>query len=388
MPSRSRTTVWCASLVATTLLFAGSVSADDSGSPATNATDDFAALVKRGDQAHASGDFLKAIDAYRDALELRDDPLVAGRLGLVLFTLRIFDAAAGNLLRAIEYGAGASDAERLRFWNAYQVAQREVCRINISIDQKNVTLEIDGEPRQTTKSDFWLFLSHGPHTLRVKLTGFEDEVKEIVAAKGGQLDVPFALRRLPEPAAPPTIIPMETASPAPISALSNVTPTAPMTNLRSRGQFVAGAGGAFVFGSTPMPAIGSQIFAAWRSRSWWEVGFDLRAAWTFVDDERFPDTRFVAWSAIVSPCARQSDRWFGCMLLQLDGLSRNDSSEAASLPGFGLRGGVELAAHERFRLQGLVDVVAHYQRFQVLNPAPWESWPVLFSLGLRGLYKL
>lgn len=333
-------------------------------------TNDFAAHVMRGDSARTAGDQLAAVDAYMQALAIRADSVVEGRLGLVLLGLREFDLAALHLHHAIEKpSANTSNAEQTGFFHAYQAAIREVCRIDVTIDRRGARLEVDGQLHQEGKGEFWLFVDPGKHTLRVRLEGFEDEIKEIEASAGAELDVTFTMRRLSTPIA------------------DHPTPTPPLKQqIGKQGWFVLGIGAVVIFEATPTPAFGPHIFGAWRSRSWWEIGIELRSAWSLVEDERFPDTRFVSWSAAIAPCGRWRRRWFACGLVQLDGMTSLAHPKVALLPGFGLRGGVEFVPKEWLHVQLWGEGVAHPGSFEVKRKYSWDGLPVVGALGVRTLF--
>lgn len=355
--------------------FAGNVAAQSTAPTpsATSAAPDFSALVKKGDQARIAGKWSEALHAYAEALEIRDDALVAGRLGLVLLEFREYQAAAGKLFQAVEVGAGASDTERTRFFQAYLVAKNQVCRLDVVILQNGVKFEIDDEPRLEGRHDFWTFVQPGKHNLHASLEGFEDQTIEIDAPKGSQLPIKIELHPVkpkeepakqpePEPLPKPTEPPLHGVKPVP--DVVNDNPTAPTNSRPKNGSFVVGLGGGFVLGATPTPAVGPDAFVAWRSRSWWEVGLDGRVAWTLLTDKRAPTTQFVTWSAMVVPCGRWwKRRVLTCGLLQLDGTQRTDGVDGRLLPGFGLRGGVEFGAHERLAIQIVVDGIGHHRGF-------------------------
>jgi hypothetical protein len=191
------------------------------------------------------------------------------------------------------------------------------------IDRHGTRLEVDGEVQQEGKSDSWFVVTPGTHTLRVTLEGYEDEITEINTERGGQMLQTFTMRPIVKPA--PIVEKPRPSEPPPVTK-----PLSPpmvqedkqraKTTPPSRGQFVAGGGVALVLWATPQLALGPQVFVAWRSRSWWEIGLDARVGWTFVKDERFPDARFATWSVGITPCGRMRDRFFGCALVQLDEL--------------------------------------------------------------------
>lgn len=353
-----------------------------SASPPNSA--DFDALVKKGDQARIAGKWSVAFDAYAKALKMRDDPLVSGRLGLVVVEFREYDVAAIQLLRAVERGAGVNDAERSRFVQAFLVAQKQTCRLEVVIVQTGVNFEIDGISRLEGRHDSWTFVKAGKHTLRASLEGFEDQTIEIDAPKGGLLPIKIDLRPVKpaeEPAKEPEPEPAsKTADPPPLEDKPAVVvvedkPAAPTNPPRKNGSVVFGLGLGFVFEATPTPAMGPHAFVAWRSRSWWEVGVDARVAWTFVKDELFPTTKFATWSAMLAPCGRWwKQRLLTCGLVQLDGAQRTDGMEARLLPGFGLRGGVEFETHAPFNVQLVGDLVVHHRGFSIHGLDQSGSW--------------
>jgi hypothetical protein len=357
---------------------------------------DFDALVKKGDQARIAGKWSNALEAYAKALEIRDDPLVAGRVGLVLMAVKEYEAAAGKLFHAIERGAGVNDAERSRFFQAFLVAKNQTCRLDVLVVQTGVTLELDGESRFSGRREFWAFVKTGKHKVHASLEGFEDETIEIDAPKGDQLSIKIELRPVKppeEPAKQPDQEeprkepepPRREVKPAPLIVEDK--PTTTTNPAWKNGSFVVGLGGGFVFGATPTPAVGPHAFIAWRSRSWWEVGVDARVAWTFVKDERFPETRFVTWSVGATPCGRLNDRWFACGLIQLDGMKVEHNPKTALQPGFGLRGGGEFVLHERIHVQVWAEALVRPGGFESQRESSrWNGFPVTGGLGTRVTY--
>lgn len=365
--------------------------------PSTSSTDaDFATLVKKGDQARIAGKWSDAVEAYGNALKLRDDPLVSGRVGLVLVEFREYDVAAIHLLRAIERGAGVNDAERTRFFQAFLVAQKETCRLDVIIVQTGVNFEIDGEPRLDGRHDSWTFVKAGKHQIHASLEGFEEQTIEIDAPKGGQLSIKIELHPVkppeepakepePEPASKGVDPPPHEDKPAVVVVKDK--PKTPTNPPWKNGSFVLGLGLGFVFEATPTPAMGPHAFVAWRSRSWWEVGVDARVAWTFVEDKRAPTTQFVTWSAMLVPCGRWwKQRLLTCGLVQVDGVTRDDGFGGGLLPGFGLRGGMEFKTHERLAFQLVGDLVVHRRGFVFRLPEATASStgsPVTGTLAVR-----
>lgn len=355
-------------------------------STSTNDSSDFNTLVKRGDQAQQKRDYIAAIQAYRDALAVRVDTHIEGRLGLVLFELREFHIAAQYLQHAVEKPAkSVTDAEYSKFSSAFRAAQKEVCRIDIEVDRRGTRLEVDGDFVQEGKGEFWFFVMPGKHKLRVSFEGFEDEIQEIEAPKGDQKILKFIMRPMAKLAPEPEkSMPLE-PQPPPKNELIAVPEDKPTskTNKTSRGRFVLGGGVALVLGPTPNPALGPQIYGAWRSRTWWEIGLDARMGLMVAEDKRFRGARFTAWSVGVAPCARLRDRFFGCFLAQIDGVGISDDSRASVLPGVGLRAGVDIPIHKRVRIHVWGDATAHREGFE-FNPH-WRGSFITGSIGTRGV---
>jgi len=333
------------------------------------------------------------------ALELRDDPLVAGRFGLVLVEFREYDLAAVRLFQAIEYGAGANDAERNRFFQTFLAAKKETCRLDVIVAQNGVKLEFDDEPRFENRREFWVFVKAGKHKLKASLEGFEEQTIEFDAPKGGQLNFTISLtpvkppekpKNQPDPSPSPSVPESTKPDGKPAAVICEEKPVKGANPAGKNGSFVGGVGGGLGLGTTPTPAVGPNAFVGWRSRSWWEIGAEARIAWTLVPDERFPETQFVTWSAMFVPCGRWKKRILGCGLLELDGVHRLGAAEGRLLPGLGVRAGLEFETRRWLSLQFVGDVVFHEQGFEWQAPESRMSLRGSFitgSIGIRLLLK-
>lgn len=141
-----------------------------------------------------------------------------------------------------------------------------------------------------------------------------------------------------------------------------------------------------VFGATPGVALGLHGHAAWRSRSWWEIGGDLRFALTLGRGE-YAFGSASTWAVIFAPCGRVREHWFGCLLVQGDGgLSHSLNSPWVRF-GFGVRAGHEFHRNERFhvRLFGDLAIQHDWPRFYHRNRMVWEGMVVLPTVGIDGL---
>ena len=132
--------------------------------------------------------------AYSDAFDLRRDPRVGGRLGVVLVQLDNAVVAADLLMNALERASDASPDERLEFFKAYEIARSRVCRLEVSVSEAHARISLDGRVTQPDGvTAFAMFVPPGEHELRAKLPGFRDAAVHLVAAKGATLEVQLKL---------------------------------------------------------------------------------------------------------------------------------------------------------------------------------------------------
>ncbi|MRG91653.1 hypothetical protein [Polyangium spumosum] len=172
--------------------------------------------VRRGDRAKATGRLADALDAYSDALAIRPDPLIAGRLGVVLVALNSPAEAADLLHDAVNRDWKADAVERGQFSDAYSVARAAVCMIDVQISHIPETTTLDGKRiNGRRRSAFFTFVMPGEHEIRATLTGYRDGRAVFTACKGGSMDVPVTLTPLPsDPPIEPTPAPKPPPEPA------------------------------------------------------------------------------------------------------------------------------------------------------------------------------
>jgi len=175
--------------------------------------------ARRGDRAKAAGRLDDALDAYSDALAIRSDPLIAGRLGLVLVALNSPAEAADLLHTAVNRDWSADAVERRQFSDAYSVARAAVCMIDVQISHIPDTTTLDGTRiNGRRRSAFFTFVMPGEHEIRATLTGYRDGRAVFTACKGGSMDVPVTLTPLPlDPPIEPTPAPTAPPEPAAIA---------------------------------------------------------------------------------------------------------------------------------------------------------------------------
>lgn len=369
--------------------------------PPTQVPDEFVLYKERGDHGRVTGRLSEAQENYEKALALRVDPVVTGRLGLVLLARRDFEGAAAVLHRAVnDTSTSLSTDERVKFSRAYSDALREVCRVNIKVDHADEQLEImiDDVTSRKGRAAYWLFLKPGTHVIRAKLEGFEDAVETIVTERNCPHDVNVELHLEPISRAPgvvtialaeqsKTLVEKSHAfvaqSKTSVDAWTLYTakplPNPLKTSMREG--FVLGVGAWIPFGITPGVGIGGQLHGGWRSRSWWEIGVDGRIAAALGGDELSAKSAYT-WSLGLTPCGHYGAHVFGCVLVQLDGgASRNAGSWA--LPAFGARGGYAFHLNERFDVRVFGDFGVHLERPESYrdNTLIWAGKTVALALG-------
>jgi hypothetical protein len=375
-------------------------------SGATPGHRDFEALVKAGDRARAAGRSSDAITAYDDALKIRPDPLVQGRFGLLVLEAGNAPRAAHLLLRAIEEAAGATSDEADAFYEAYRVARKQVCRLEVETNVVGAAIWVDGRKvAEGAASDLWAFVRPGPHEVRASLEGHQDDVKRVELPAGGSERIALYLRPV-EPA-----LGVEPA-PSPAQAEATVEAERPFVGSRKRAwsrparparwemhkAWSMGFGAAVVYGAiSPLPAFG---VAGWAGRRWeggYSLELDLRAAWSPYGIKG-NQTRGVSVAALPSLCARPSN-FFICAQVHLGGIIhewtlRTTGGEQIAMHGadrhfrvgFGAKGGfvIPLGGALAIRLAGDLSVLTDDTPVVVGDMQLWKGHPLLGGLSIGG----
>lgn len=343
-------------------------------------------LVAKGDRLRRIGQPAEAAKAYADSLELGDDPIVGGRLGVLLTRYGNPALAADYLMDAIERGTAASAAERLEFLRAYDQARALVCRVVIEVSEAHTQIFLDGELKQADGiTGFTMFITPGDHELRARLDGFEDAWVNFEAKKGRDARISLVLRgRFPSlPAAPtPDLPPSDDSKLTPRMLPSSnvvgdpnysskedpfyVSPEAKKAKdaeqaKPSRGSIYAGP--IVVFGvASWMPAVGGVIGGAWRPNQYFSVGLEGRAAWLTVGVADVPISAMTG-GGTASACGHV--KWFfGCALGHF-GLVRISPQAGPFIPnstligrlGGGARAGAQFRLSRSFALTAAIDAL-------------------------------
>ncbi|TKD09915.1 hypothetical protein [Polyangium fumosum] len=339
---------------------------------ATHAT--FAAHVIDGDDARVAGRKTAAARSYAAALAVRHDPLIAGRLGVLLVELGRPVDAADLLLDAIQRASSASSDERQGFLKAYDAARAEVAWIDVTISHVGAKLTLDSEPRNKSGfSALSMFVTPGEHELRATLDGYEPAVVIFTARKGEQRTITLTLRELPKPLPPPERLlrrrdvdraytveePREDEPARREPIVGGVVGQEKKPGLRG----TIGAGPVVVFGvASWSPAVGGVLAGSLRPNEYVSIGVEGRAAW-LTSGVQGGQINAMTAGGLLSACGHY--RWFyGCVLGHLGVMSI--SAESASyeekltlslLPGAGARLGATWNVADRFVLTASVDAL-------------------------------
>lgn len=239
---------------------------------------------KVGDRALADGRLNDAIRAYMNALDVHEDPLVSGRLGLTLTMWedpKLWVAAAPYLHDAVSAAAGTSQAERRQFFEAYIRVRRHVCRLAVKVSDVNIAVDIGNGKMMPSEGAFWSFIERGTHVLIAHLDGHDDIRKPYECLRGEDLSLMIAFPA-PNKPAPELVTIIRSAEPKTIIIREPVVP--PKSSSRPDKPWRFGGGVSALFGVAPSPAIGVTALASyrWTLRPRWAMSVDggLLAGWT------------------------------------------------------------------------------------------------------------
>lgn len=329
------------------------------------------ALVAKAEREARAGRLPEAALVYSDAFDLRRDPRVGGRLGVVLVQLDNAVVAADLLMNALERASDASPDERLEFFKAYEIARSRVCRLEVTVSEAHARISLDGRVTQPDGvTAFAMFVPPGEHELRAKLPGFRDAAVHLVTAKGATLEVALKL----ESEAPRvSVLPAARSAPSavtlPVLRTSNIATDPnystkedpfyeapkPVKQEEKRGvRFSALGGIVTVFGvASWSPAVGGMFGGRLSPNEYASIGLEGRAAWL---TSGVAGARISAMTAggILSGCGHL--KWFfGCALghvgvlnIEFEKGSFVQKNYSIFAPGVGGRIGA------RFRLKSFV----------------------------------
>lgn len=206
MPPRFRFGV-C--LVASVSALVSPASADTKPKPATPAAT-VSDHARRGDMARLSGRCEDAITAYKEALDAADRAHLSpekrapilGDLGFCEVSVGNHREGAEHLHLSMKYADRLTPVQRSRVEKAQKEAEPHVVTAFIDVSPADASVTFDGKPLQPRGPSYVVFADPGPHTVRARLEGHEDDVATFRAPGGVWPSVHLTPRRIQVPMAP------------------------------------------------------------------------------------------------------------------------------------------------------------------------------------------
>jgi PEGA domain len=183
------------------------------------------AAFREGNRAFAAGDYHGAFDAYRAAWSIKQTFDIACNLGRTEVELSLSRDAAEHLdycLRTFSVSSRGEvrDANK-RFHELFARVRREVSALSVEVRPAGAEITVDGASYGLAPLGHDIFLDPGPHRVRARLSGFQEEERSVTAEAAGTLSVSLALAPLATP-------PLAAALPA-----TTAQPNAPVAPTRS-----------------------------------------------------------------------------------------------------------------------------------------------------------
>ncbi|TKC97987.1 hypothetical protein [Polyangium fumosum] len=372
----------------------------------------FAAHVAKGDRERAQGRLYDAAAAYAEALAIRHDSVVAGRLGVLMAHDRPAHAAE-LLLDAIKH-ANTTPAERKTFSDAYEVVRTKGAWVDVIISHAGARTTLDGKPRNESGfSAFAMFVLTGEHEVRASLPGYVDDARTFRVVPKEDMRIELTLKPVADFDSQPRILTREhrSSSVETPNELGHESASDEPTYTKQEDPFgyedpkpaekpaetrwSIGGGPVVVLGvASWMPAVGVVAGGSWRSNEYVSLGLEGRAAWLTTGVGGEPISAMTA-GGIASACGHY--RWaFGCVLGHL-GVIRVDASkeryversDSFVMPGGGGRAGVKFVPARSFAVQGSVDVLGLSRgvKVGVGDRVVSETPPLLVSAQVLGTWE-
>ncbi|TKC94690.1 tetratricopeptide repeat protein [Polyangium fumosum] len=339
------------------------------------------ALVKLADSARKQGRWADAELGYREALKLRNDATVVGRLGLTLVGAGQPARGARNLMEAIERGGGVG-SENDEFFKVFKRIRPTVCLLYVKGNLTDALVSIDGGAfHKENGSQFKLFVAPGKHVLEGKSEERGVARAERTCPEGGEATTvllwhwPDGLPTKPErlfrhrkkgeviPGLDddrPADIPREEDEPPPPKPIFGGV-GGEERPVHKRGS--VGGGVAVVSGvATWTPAVGVALHGSVRLHEVVSLDLDARAAWLTGGIGGRPIGGMTA-GALLSVCGHW--RWvFGCatghlgaIFVDFDEARYEGRSYAFFTPGLGGRAGARIPIGDALAIRVTGDVI-------------------------------
>jgi hypothetical protein len=345
----------------------------------------FAARLAKAERANSEGRLDDAATGYRAALDVYADPIVKGRLGLVLAKLGQVDKAAQELHDAVTRGQGAAAKERQAVLAAYDKARAATTWVNVKISQLGANVTYDGSPRNPLKfSSFWMFALPGEHTFRATLDGHAEAVETFTAKPGEEITItlnlapiaPKLLEKLPTDEEvlrkkrkhPPHLVESNVAGDPNYSAKEDPFYGEPKPQKAQKQKpdplFSLSGGVVAVFGVASWnPAIGAVVGVGLRPKEFFSLGLEGRAAWLTTPVAGRESISAMTAGGLLRACGHV--KWFfGCGLgyvgtvyVYWSGETYIEDSRSFVQPGGGARIGAEFPIGSSFVTRAGVDLL-------------------------------
>jgi len=118
--------------------------------------------------------FKLAADKYREALEHWDHPGIHFNLALALFSLDQPEQVYVHLKKAIAYGEGPLDADKIERANTYiTLLEQQLAPIVVTCDQPGTAVRMDGQVLFTAPGKYEAWVRVGEHTWSASKPGYE-----------------------------------------------------------------------------------------------------------------------------------------------------------------------------------------------------------------------
>ncbi|MDC3952792.1 tetratricopeptide repeat protein [Polyangium jinanense] len=354
-----------------------------------------AALLKVGDKARAAGNVDIAVAAYNEALDLREDPEVEARLGMLAVRLGKDLAAAQNLLMALEGGAGATLKEKEELARAFAGVRSRVCQLLILGNVFDALVFVEGSPVDgPSVPGSTVFVKPGRTVVR-GTSEAHGEVTETVDCPAGKRATANLRWKLPEPA--PKVEPEPAPDVTPAIEVVPSTPPAPLSVTKAKADHAlgiyierdipkqenpfayedpsmkpdkkppmrgfVGLGPVVVFGAaTWAPAVGASITGGLQLHEHVSLELEGRAAWLAGDVKGQPVSTMTA-GGLLGLCGHW--RWiYGCAVGHLGVITVNwdentfkRDTDVGFRPGFGGRVGGRFDVGSSWGVQVAGDVL-------------------------------
>lgn len=202
--------------------------------------------ARRGDMARLSGRCEDAITAYKEALDAADRAhlspekraAILGDLGFCEVTVGNHRDGAEHLHLSMRYSDRLTPVQRSRVEKAQKEAEPHVVTAFIDVSPPDASVTFDGKLLLPRGPSYVVFTDPGPHTVRARLEGHEDDMATFSAPGGVWPSVHLTPLRIQAPMAPRLVQ-------VPIPPRDNLAP-----KLRTAGFIAAGVGVAAGIGFT------------------------------------------------------------------------------------------------------------------------------------------